>query len=284
MTNKILVPLDRSELAEKALIQAQQWAIRDGSTIILLHIGTYMTAELRREAENYMAGQLARLERQGVAAEILLLEGDPAGIIIDVARQEGIKLIVMSTHGKSGLTRWMLGSVTERVLQLSPCPVFVVHDSRPIRNMMITLDGSAIAEQGFEQGMVLANEIGANVLLMAADSGLPVANIEETEGWEALAEQRQIWGESTSFHEASAYLDNLLAENPAEVPCETLVKIGPAAEMILGAATLRDIDLIVMTTHGRSGLGRWLYGSTTAKVMRGAECSLFVIRNIPAGE
>ena len=281
MTKKILVPLDRSELAEKALVKGQRWAARTGATIILLHIGTYMTAQLRLEAESYLAGHRTKLEGDGVTVETLLLTGDPAGIIIDVASQEKVEVIIMSTHGKSGLTRWMLGSVTERVLQHAPCPVFVVQDTRPIRKIMIALDGSAIAETGFERGMTLAENVGAKVLLLSADAGVPVANIEETAGWEDLDVERQSWGEMTSFAEAEVYLENLLGQYPTSVECETMVKIGPAADIILNTADLRDIDLIVMTTHGRSGLSRWLYGSTTSKVMRKADCSLFVIRNIP---
>ena len=114
----------------------------------------------------------------------MITDGDEASTILETASAENVDLIVMTTHGRTGLTRWVLGSVTERVLHDAPCPVLVMRTSTPLQKVLITLDGSVIAEYALEPGLAVARALDAQVRLLAvADSGhfdlVASAEIEE---------------------------------------------------------------------------------------------------------
>ncbi|MFW6097994.1 MAG: universal stress protein [Chloroflexota bacterium] len=141
---RILVPLDGSGLAERALEPAIRMAQADDAELILLRIAAHKGARLseggvysylrwnelveseQQEAVDY----LERVEQtkipRAVPARVLVLDGDEAGAIVDTAASEDVDLIIMSTHGRSGPRRWILGSVTEKVLREAPCPVLVI--------------------------------------------------------------------------------------------------------------------------------------------------------------
>ncbi len=142
---RILVPLDGSLLAEKALPMAAALSRKFDSVLILLHVFnasayamagvitnpegrkllTQLSEQARRDAERYLSDQREALGRQGLNVRILLHDGAPAKGILEVAK-EGIDLIVMASHGRSGLARWAYGSVADRVVRYSPCPVLLV--------------------------------------------------------------------------------------------------------------------------------------------------------------
>jgi nucleotide-binding universal stress UspA family protein len=140
MIKKILVPLDGSELAEKALPYAEALAEKLEAELILTWVlhplivmsdygassyETIITLE-KNEATQYLTTTQIKLQKQHLPVRINILEGHAADAIIELACQEGVGLIVMSTHGRSGLSRWVHGSVATKVLQQAPCPVFLV--------------------------------------------------------------------------------------------------------------------------------------------------------------
>ena len=141
---RILVPLDGSPLAEKALPLATTLAQKFECQIILLQVLHFLIPTVsapyqhfpgwvvenrkyaRQEAERYLQACQDELRQQGLEVKILLREISPAEDIIDVATTEQVDLIVMSTHGLGGLARWAIGSVADKVARHSPCPVFLV--------------------------------------------------------------------------------------------------------------------------------------------------------------
>lgn len=146
---RILVPLDGSALSELALDMATTLVERFESQLILLYVvelpalalpainmpeppswAVEVREQADREAQNYLQTQKQNLEQQGYRVEILVREMSPAERIVEVAATENIDLVVMSTHGQGGLTRWALGSVADRVVQHSPCPVLLVRQSQ----------------------------------------------------------------------------------------------------------------------------------------------------------
>jgi nucleotide-binding universal stress UspA family protein len=146
---RILVPLDGSATSELALEMATTLAKKFESLLILLYVVELpalalpairlpdppsWAVEVRdhadREAQDYLQAQKEKLEQQGYRAETLLKEMSPAERIVEAAETEKIDLIVMSTHGTGGLTRWALGSVADRVVQHSPCPVLLVRQNQ----------------------------------------------------------------------------------------------------------------------------------------------------------
>lgn len=216
MFDQILVSLDGSELAERALAPAFALGQRQQGQVFLLRVAVLVP-------NTYLAGFYGRLwpeqavepDRE-VAVEYLntirtrapapprvrnqVLEYGVAEPILDVAAAEGADLIVMSSHGYSGITRWILGSVAEKVLSGAPCPVLVVRSAEPVHRVLIPLDGSELSEQALEPGLAVAAGLGCKVTLLravprvtAGDQGQP-DKVEPELGQGAA----QCWSRSTA--------------------------------------------------------------------------------------
>ncbi len=147
MLKSILVPLDGSPLAETALPYALQ-IVEDGGEITLLRVIDETPAiiedsplflntsdniieqqqkeDLLKHAKDYLARVVAHLDQTNLKIEMVALHGKPADEIIDIAKNSRIDVIVMSTHGRTGLSRWVIGSVTQKVITATKCPVFIV--------------------------------------------------------------------------------------------------------------------------------------------------------------
>ncbi len=157
MLNRVLVPLDGSELAEKALPEAQKITKPGGEIILLTAVdppeylsyslyGTQpvppqpvgageldfmaVSRDMAVQSEAYLKRLAAELEQVGFQARLLIEVGAPAEVIIKTAQAQRAEAVVMCTHGRSGLSRWILGSVTNKVLSAAPCPVFVIPPQR----------------------------------------------------------------------------------------------------------------------------------------------------------
>jgi len=143
MYRKILVPLDGSELAERALDEAVQLAKAFGSDIILFEVVPFMpiygSPELvtplivdekqRESVENYLAKLAEDLKTKGLNVTTMVKTGQQVAVeIIDSAKEKGADLIVMSTHGRSGITRWVLGSVALKVLTRAETPILLIRE------------------------------------------------------------------------------------------------------------------------------------------------------------
>jgi nucleotide-binding universal stress UspA family protein len=280
---KILVPLDGSPLAERALEPAMTIARKASGELLLLSVpvlNEVMESELAwQEASQKTADYLNAVQQKKVRFQVKLTtqvgEGDVAGAIVDIAAAEKVNLIALSSHGYSGVRLWMLGSVAERVLQHAPCPVLVVHSERPIERILITLDGSELAELALKPALELAEQLDveASVLHVCHLSGQDVAPLP---------------GEPMPpFTTPDAYLEELRGRYPMigrDVPVEVIYG-WRVPHLILDYAVTHGVDLIAMCTHGRAGLGRWIYGSTTAKVLHGFDGSMLIVRApaAPAG-
>ena len=154
MLDHVLVPLDESGLSESALDYVPK-LVGEGSQVTLLTIivppdlslsslyavpsqpdPTLLQSEeglarqLRVQAEAYLRKKMERLEKIGAKVETRVQVGQPAETIVEYAAELGVDAIIMATHGRSGVSRWLLGSVTQKVLSAAPCPVFVI-PSRP---------------------------------------------------------------------------------------------------------------------------------------------------------
>jgi nucleotide-binding universal stress UspA family protein len=302
MFAKILLPLDSSDLAEYALQPAVHLAQQAQAELLLLHVlehrtvlvpegpdvmghslyypeTTYNRAEIA--ARDYLNGFQYGLAKgyPEISWRFLLEDGDPAAKIVDTAVNEHSDLIIMSTHGYSGLTRWVLGSVAEKVLRHAPCPVLIVRADQPIKNVLITLDGSKLAESSLPLGLAAAQAFAANVTLLRVDDLTDRLDAQE------LAElNNEEWGlgerlRASVQEEIIYYLAQIrLRYGRDDLNIDTATCYGKPSQAILNFAESHDIDLIVMSTHGRTGLSRWRYGSVTEKVLRGADCDMLISR------
>lgn len=297
MLNPIVVPLDGSELAERALAPARALAQYSQAELLLVRAASrplFVTAdvgygvlypepsrvEARQAAEQYLAGLKAAYAGDARTLPVEAGEGDVAGAIVDAARQAQARMIILSSHGYSGVKRWLLGSVAEKVLNAAPCPVWVVRAPMPMRHMLITLDGSRLAEEVLLPARAVARCLGAQVTLLRVVPEMSGAAVEALNDCERGLGRR--FADET-LEEAAAYLTQVADRCRADDwEPHTAVRSGPAADTILEYAERNAVDLVAMTTHGRTGLRRWIYGSVTHKVLDQLPVSMLVARSAEA--
>ncbi|HVE40837.1 MAG TPA: universal stress protein [Planctomycetota bacterium] len=278
MTNprlsRILVPLDGSTTAEAVLSHLRRIVDRHESQLILLQALPEAPTVDEKDAEKYLRRISFRLTNEGYPTCHIIRRGMPAEAILDLAEEEQATLIAMTTHGRTGAARWMLGSVAEKVLQASPRPVLVTRsfpstqsrgklEELPIRNVLVPLDGSRFSLAVLEPVLELVRSVDAHVRLLHVHEPTPYD------------------GRWDSPDEILKAADHLLRE--ACIPATIEQRKGDPGEEILKAAVETGSDLIAMTTHGRSGPSRWVFGSVTAKVLRSAPIPLLVVRHAVTG-
>lgn len=295
MFEKILVPLDGSVLAEEVL----ETAVTIAKEIVLLRvpvmqdvmalaaaggdvpvmISTMGNDDGYLEVEGYLDRVAFEWGRSDLPVTTRIESGGAAETIAFVARDENVDLILMSTHGRTGLGRILLGSVTEEVLKLAPCPVLAMRADRLIKNVLVPLDGSFLAEKAIAPALKIAKASEANVTLFRAQP-VELDYREEEFAFYLRAEH----GLEHSAHEmllkcADDYLGNLCEQYDCnDVRVDRVTATGYAADEILAQALEEGIDLIVMSTHGRTGLNKFFYGSVAEKVLRNAPCAVMVVR------
>lgn len=306
MFTKILVPLDGSPLGERALPIAASIAQSVNASLLLVRAvwtrnmtpgldsgETYLSAV--QEAEAYLEAVARRLGA-GVQVEVVAPPAPAPLGILQVAEQDKADLIVMTTHGRSGLSRWVYGSVAEAVLSRSRVPVLLVRTNalatashRPAAGaerprLLVPLDGSAFAETAIAPAAELARAFDWTVtLLRVVTTTTPVvvdAELQRPFLPENLLQQARSDAELYLASVASS----LRREGLRVQPC---LRVGEAAEAILDECYASGASLVVMATHGRTGLGRLLYGSVAAEVLHRGTLPLLLVRpeglKIPAG-
>ncbi len=296
MIKRIIVPVDGSALSERALAPALAIAAQDGAQVVLVRtpvvevamvptvefFGNYSVRGLdqavekaRQEAQAYLDILRHANERPNLSVTAAVMEGDPAEAILQTAAEQQADLVVMSTHGYSGVTRWIMGSVTERVLANAPCPVLVIRSELPLKKMLIPLDGSALSERALTPALDLASAFQAEVTVLRVVKELPGPHLQELEGVEHGLGLR-VQDELTD--EAGHYLAEL-AQRHAGFSLQSAVRSGPAPSAILNYVEAHGIDVVAMATHGRTGARRWVYGSVTEKVLRQSHAfAMLVVR------
>jgi nucleotide-binding universal stress UspA family protein len=294
MFKRILIPLDGSELAEQSLPVALQIAQAQGSELIIMRVPlaekmmTSYPAEYsllwpeqslqlsQKMSADYLQQVLAQHEPTVVPIRAMVVNGDVAGGIVDTAAEEEADLIVMTTHGYSGLTRWVLGSITERVLREAHCPVLAIRDGQPMKHLLITLDGSYLAEAALAPGFGLAQALKSRVTLLQV---VPEKGLLDWGQIEKLDAKKESEIHAEVIDNAYLHLEQLIGQHaPSGLAVKVEVASGSPAATILDYIERHQADITVMATHGRTGLQRWVYGSITEKVMRGANCSMLIVR------
>jgi nucleotide-binding universal stress UspA family protein len=297
MYSKILVPLDGSTTAEKVLPYARSLATGLRVPVELLGVVdlSEMTEHLLGKARflDEMIEGIARnsdeyLQRvgrsfNGVEVKCTTLKGKPDEIIVDEAAGSRNTLICMATHGRSGINRWLMGSVSEKVLRSTTNPLLLIRAAEDARNegradlksIIVPLDGSELAERILPTAASLAKELKLKVILLRVYS-MP-SDAYADEGYYASHYEEII---TAIRDEAVAYLESKTEEmkalGVADVSC--LARDGFAAEEIIGLARDTPDNLLAMCTHGRSGVRRWALGSVTETVARHSGDPVLILR------
>jgi nucleotide-binding universal stress UspA family protein len=264
--------------------------------IRLLHVAELQTvaipempADMFDEEETQaLATAKALIQDMGLDADRIDIEvtsanlyRPPARVIQEVALRMGVRMIVMGTHGRRGLRRLLMGSVTEEVVRHAASPVMVVPLSKkamskaPVSRLFVPLDFSEHTDVVMEEAGIMARVFGAKVdLFHAVDMPyLPYVGLANDPLKDIQKRALKAAGEELEQLAAT------LHEGGLEV--EVHKRTGPAGSTILEAARDNDADFIVMASHGRHGLDRILLGSVTEKVLRGAACPVLVVRIPP---
>ncbi len=307
MATPILVPLDGSELAELALPHATALGRHMGASLVLMRAvqvsglpGTDTTDAQGRavqEAESYLAGIARLLAERGVMAEAATPYGEAAGWIVEEARLREAGLIVMSTHGRSGMSRWMHGSVAEQVLSKATVPVLMVRawerEVSPVGEhprLLVPLDGTSFAESALPVARELAQRLAGDLVLVHAK---PVAQSNLVYG----APGAPLWHGTYSTPYMQPFPvaypvgatvdtghDSYLRRVAGELTHEgTVVEIdnrdGDVVEVITDAAREHGAALVVMATSARTGLRRAALGSIAGEVLRKGATPLVLLRS-----
>jgi nucleotide-binding universal stress UspA family protein len=273
MNKDVLVPLDGSALALRALPYAAPLAVALGGELFLLHVADDSGSTGLSAAELEAVADDARRGGARVAAHLYdqVSVQEPARAIAEAAGTLGTGLIVLSTHGRGGLGRLLRGSVAEGVLRQASVPIVLVPaacqrpwpTNRPWR-ILAPLDGSTLAEAALGPVVELAAALQADLTLLQVVHGFC------DNPHDPLIESRQA--------EVLRYLNGVRARLP--VPAETVSLYGkdhPTEQIIAAFARERQIDLVAMATHGRSGLLRVVLGSVATGTLQRAQLPMLLI-------
>lgn len=306
MYKRMLVPLDGSELAEVVFDYVEELAGRLDLDLILLnvsgtrelHLLSMHRAYIERaadivERQSIEVQEKARTEPGGKTLEVRgeLAVGHAAEEILRYADENSIDIILLATHGRSGVKRWAMGSVADKVLRASKVPVWlvragipeeIVHDKWLKRTMLVPLDGSKLAESVLPHVEALAKQCGDElcdvVLLRVCEP--PVISADYPEAimelsWEEHVEQEKAWHKRAA-ERYLAEVEKRLSDAGLRVRSEVL--LGRPIDEIIEYANINPINLIILATHGRTGVIRWAYGQVTDKVLQRSTSPIFLVR------
>jgi len=299
MCTRMLIPLDGSKTAEKVLPYARFLAGRLKLPVELLGVidiaemVTHISAEKARfldtmiedgvrESEAYLAGIAKTFT--GVEVKRATEKGRAEEVIIERSEADAGMLIAMATHGRSGINRWLLGSIAEKVLRGTANPLLLVRATaeaksageEAFKSVIVPLDGSEVAESVLPMVGALAKKLGLEVQLFRAFH-VPYTIYGGGDGYNVIDIDKVI---AEVANEAREYLDKKAAElkklGVDRVTCT--VKEGFGADEIIALGRQNPDNFIAMCSHGRSGVKRWVLGSVTETVVRHGVDPVLIVR------
>jgi nucleotide-binding universal stress UspA family protein len=287
MFDSILVPTDGSPGSERAFEVAVTLAGNHGATVHVLavvneHGPTDDSWDYDGDspAEAFIEAQADRVDTSGLTVTPVVREGAVHQEILDYADEADIDLVAMGTHGRTGVRRFLLGSVTEKVVRLADVPVLSVKaDAEPgtvsFDDILLPTDGSSGAEAAIDPAGALASETDATVHLVSVvdtrSLGIDVGSTVIVDKLEAVAT------------EAVGTASDRLSELGVGT-VETAVAHGVPYRALLDAIEDTDADLVVIGTHGRTGIDRYLLGSVAEKLVRTSPVPVMTVRAPGAGD
>jgi len=317
MLKSILVPLDGSLRAERALPVAARIARATGGSLHLLQVvtpsveygsslapvplatGEIIDAEIQ-QATNYLKAISTSQVLAGIATSTEVGFGFAAQQLLDVAQERTVDLIVMCSHGRTGFTRWVLGSIAHKVTHLSAVPMLVLHEggsalasNQPdstgcLTRVLVSLDGSELAEAVLRPAAELILAISAPapgaLHLMQVVKNLPASAKQSTvsEPNEQAVERAEVYLATVKARLHQEYPDSCLA-----ITCSVVLDNDIAGALIGTAEAWGEemttqehsgCHLIAMSTHGRGGIERWMVGSITERVLDTTRLPMLIVR------
>jgi len=265
---KLLLPTDGSKFSEGAIREAINLAKNCSSKIFVLSVvemnpefealAPEIIEKMERETRQHLESVKSRALKEGVDCEIIVHEGEePYRYIVDEAAKKQVEMIIMGRRGRTGLKRLMMGSVTARVIGHSPCKVLVIPETAKVsyRNILIATDGSKYSDAAALEAISIAKRCGSDLIALSVatkDKDLPSAK-KSVEKISQIAEKEGL-------------------------KSKTMTPRGTPYNVIVETAEKKNADVIVVGSHGRTGLERLLMGSVTERVIGQANCAVLVVK------
>jgi len=272
MYDRILLPTDGSRSAEAAARHGLYIATAFDASLHVISVAADRERSERlgeARARDAVSSLEELVEQADLTCRSAIEHGRPYEAILSYASENDIDLVVMGTHGRRGLSRVLLGSVTERVIRLSDDPVVAVpprsidRETEGYERVLVPTDGSPAATAAIDHGLSIAERVGAAVRVLCViegETGLPPLGDplrdEAVEVLDAVAERA----------------------SDREVTLTTHVQPGTPHEVINNFVTAHGIDVVAMGTHGRAGIRRQLLGSVTERVLRTSDVPVLTVR------
>jgi nucleotide-binding universal stress UspA family protein len=310
----ILVPLDGSVCAEQALpyvlvlaplLKARVRLVRivpnvDTDQHVLESIAAFAGAtptmshdysarrqlqgELLEQSVTYLDGQANLLRRAGLVCDPVTYVGAAAHELVEQAHDDAVIMVIMGTHGYTGVRRWTVGSVADKVVHTASKPVLLVRSQqdavvtapKPLRHILVPLDGSALSARALPLATQIAKAANASVQLFRAIEPMTVP----------FPDVRQVGSTLPSYETFMADVRSRAQENLEQVTtalhdqqirAASHVLMGAPAEAIVDEAQRQQVDMIVMATHGYTGVQRWAMGSVADKVLHATTIPLLLV-------
>lgn len=290
MYDRILLATDGSDHTRRAAEYVRTLADRFGAEVHVLAVADVDSVSFAFDTggvEQEVAGRLTR-QCEGWAAatgefvdaaETAVHSGTPREAVLDYAAEHDVDLLAMGTHGRTGIRRYVIGSVTEHVLRRAAAPVLTARADEPanggdITRVLVPTDGSEAADAAVDHALAVADACGAALRVLSVVDTRTLAAQPDLAPPDAVVE---------SLEEQSEHAVNEVTERctAAGLSPETTIARGPPSRAICADAAEHDADLVVMGTRGRSGLDRVLLGSVTERTVRHAPVPVMAVR---AGE
>ena len=282
MFSRILIPLDGSEAAESVLLYATELSRTFGSQVDVVGVCTEPENGLWRIYRVYLEKMASDLQERGVKAKAVLLRGAPSDEILSYIEQNNIDLVAMTIYGRSGVKRWLVGSVANQIMRVVTIPALFVPPGQlsgklAIKKILVPLDESEAGKAALPYVEGIAQKMKSSVVLLHAVAPLApmVVGVVDTDiSLVASLEEK-------SKEHARDYLGGLANEFAKKgIKTESEVVFGDPAAVILDYAENKNVDLIAMPTLGRGGFARWLLGSISHKVLTASNKPVLMVRGI----
>jgi nucleotide-binding universal stress UspA family protein len=294
MFEKILLPLDGSELAETAIPYVRDLAVQLKAEVSLIHVCPPEHEKLARMHKIYldhMADSLRKeiLELWGATQDPVLksevISGDPAKAILEYVQRNSISLVAVTTAGASGIRVWAMGSVADKVVRGLDIPTLLVRvkagrmprEKGLIKRILLPLDASEASKRAVPYATDLAQKLNASITLFSMAQTVYARNMDSMGvgigvNWDAV--------DAATEKYTGDYLQNIEDKIRASgVTVNHITVLGiDAANEILELEKKIPADMVVMATRGRSPVARWAFGSVAEKVLRQGEAPLLVVR------
>jgi nucleotide-binding universal stress UspA family protein len=299
----ILLPLDGTPAAEQAIPWAVNIALKTNATLKVVRVffppmPTYgegmMAADpsLYQEVKDNELSYINAMQQKLTAthpglhltAELIEADDTAAGMIADYAKQHGVELTVMTTHGRGSLARFVMGSAADEFLQRSAVPTLLIRveddqatpaEPKGFTKVIVPLDGSDLGEMALPVAMAMAKHYDAAVELYTVLEG--VEDIQALTG-KSLGPAEAILEPHSAVPAARTYLEGLQVKHAGQAK-EIKIRLeehGEVAHKLIGCTDPEH--LVVLASHGRGGLSRMLFGSVTDQVLRSANGPVLVVR------